>query len=164
MDTVNCKFCGEEILATAQKCKHCNEWLKVECPYCAELIDKDTEKCPHCKSDFELVQQNKSFKNQQKQTETDKDCLINNMPFFIFKAIILIIGVICLFRFGDLGLSIFCVGIIGFYVYFLPTIIADENIHPNTTAIFVVNIFFGVTLIGWVVAMIWAVIKNDRLH
>ena len=28
MDTQNCPFCGEEILATAKKCKHCGEWFE----------------------------------------------------------------------------------------------------------------------------------------
>jgi hypothetical protein len=26
----NCPYCGEEILATAKKCKHCGEWIKEE--------------------------------------------------------------------------------------------------------------------------------------
>jgi hypothetical protein len=28
MDTKNCPFCGEEVLTTAIKCKHCGEWLE----------------------------------------------------------------------------------------------------------------------------------------
>ena len=28
METKNCPFCGEEVLATAKKCKHCGEWLE----------------------------------------------------------------------------------------------------------------------------------------
>lgn len=27
-DTMECPYCGEEILAVAKKCKHCGEWLK----------------------------------------------------------------------------------------------------------------------------------------
>jgi hypothetical protein len=28
METKNCPYCGEEILAAAKKCKHCGEWLE----------------------------------------------------------------------------------------------------------------------------------------
>lgn len=29
-ETTKCPYCGEEILATAKKCKHCGEWLEQE--------------------------------------------------------------------------------------------------------------------------------------
>jgi hypothetical protein len=39
-------------------------------------------------------------------------------------------------------------------VYFLPAIIGrDKN---NATGIFLLNLFFGWTVIGWVIAFIWA--------
>ena len=40
----------------------------------------------------------------------------------------------------------------------LPTIIAYERNHPNLVPIFILNLFFGWTLIGWVGALIWALI------
>jgi hypothetical protein len=46
--------------------------------------------------------------------------------------------------------------VIGFIVYFLPAIIANRR-HPNATAITVVNLFLGWTLVGWVAALVWAV-------
>ncbi len=47
-------------------------------------------------------------------------------------------------------------GIIG-GLYFLPTIVAFKRRRPNQASIAVVNFFLGWTLIGWVVAMAWAV-------
>ena len=29
-ETIKCPYCGEDILATAKKCKHCGEWIKEE--------------------------------------------------------------------------------------------------------------------------------------
>ena len=40
--------------------------------------------------------------------------------------------------------------------YFLPAMIAWTNSRRNTSAIFALNIFLGWTLIGWVVALVWA--------
>ncbi len=55
------------------------------------------------------------------------------------------------------------VGIIGFVVslaiFFLPTITAIARHHRNSLAIFLVNLFFGMTGIGWIVALIWSVLK-----
>ncbi len=44
-------------------------------------------------------------------------------------------------------------------IYFLPTILANKRNHKNVPAIFVINFFLGWTLIGWVVALAWAVME-----
>jgi hypothetical protein len=40
--------------------------------------------------------------------------------------------------------------------YFLPTIVGAVRGQPNTTAIFVMNLLLGWTMLGWVIALIWA--------
>jgi hypothetical protein len=44
--------------------------------------------------------------------------------------------------------------------YFLPVIVAGANKHHNQTAIAVLNLFLGWTLIGWVAALAWACTKS----
>jgi len=44
--------------------------------------------------------------------------------------------------------------------YFLPTIVGFENKKKNAQAIFALNLFLGWTLLGWVVALIWAFTKD----
>lgn len=41
------------------------------------------------------------------------------------------------------------------FLYFIPSIIAYRR--KNRTALFVTNLLFGWTLIGWGIALIWAV-------
>jgi hypothetical protein len=41
-------------------------------------------------------------------------------------------------------------------LYFLPTYEAWKNQHPNVNAIALVNIFLGWSILGWVVAIVWA--------
>ena len=48
----------------------------------------------------------------------------------------------------------------GFLFYFFPSIIAFARSKRDATSIFLLNLFLGWTLIGWVVALIWAS-KND---
>jgi ABC-type sugar transport system permease subunit len=45
--------------------------------------------------------------------------------------------------------------------YFLPFAIAFNKKRANTGAIFALNLFLGWSLIGWVVALIWA-LKEER--
>lgn len=45
----------------------------------------------------------------------------------------------------------------GLTVYFLPTIIALFRNHHQWGAITVINLFFGWTLIGWVLTLAWSV-------
>lgn len=42
------------------------------------------------------------------------------------------------------------------YLYFLPTITAIRRNSPYKAAAIIVNILFGVTLIGWIIALVLA--------
>ncbi len=47
-ETKLCPYCGQEIMATAKKCKHCGKWLEKKCTKCGEWINIDAKKCKHC--------------------------------------------------------------------------------------------------------------------
>ncbi len=49
--------------------------------------------------------------------------------------------------------------LIVFFIYFLPSFVGRKK--KNASAIFILNFFFGWSIIGWVVALIWAVTKED---
>jgi hypothetical protein len=48
----------------------------------------------------------------------------------------------------------------GFALYFLPSIIALARSKRDTLAIFLLNLFLGWSVIGWIVALVWAA-KHD---
>jgi hypothetical protein len=48
----------------------------------------------------------------------------------------------------------------GFVMYFLPSIIALARSKRDIKAILLLNFFLGWSVIGWVVALVWAV-KTD---
>lgn len=47
-------------------------------------------------------------------------------------------------------------------LYFLPAIIAHSK--REFAAIFIVNLLFGWTFIGWIIALIWACAAEPRPH
>jgi nucleoside permease NupC len=47
-------------------------------------------------------------------------------------------------------------------LYFLPTQIASKRKNKNINSIFVINLFFGWTLLGWCISLAWALIKEDN--
>ncbi len=46
--------------------------------------------------------------------------------------------------------------------YFLPFLIADHKKHKKLPAIFGLNLLFGWTIIGWIVALVWAYSGNKE--
>ena len=46
--------------------------------------------------------------------------------------------------------------------YFLPTIIAIKRKSPHTTAVVILNFFLGVTLLGWIIALVLASKQPQR--
>jgi len=57
-----------------------------------------------------------------------------------------------------LGISLLIAGII----YIMPSIIAFRRNHPNRWIILVINIAFGGTIIGWGIALVWAMRAAHR--
>ncbi|WP_433966468.1 superinfection immunity protein [Tunturiibacter gelidiferens] len=47
-------------------------------------------------------------------------------------------------------------------IYWYPTLLAKRRHHNNFGSIKLVNLFFGWTFIGWVVALIWAASDTSR--
>jgi hypothetical protein len=58
------------------------------------------------------------------------------------------------------GLGGFLIFGLGLAVYLLPTIVGSSK--SNIGAIFVLNLFLGWTLIGWVVALVWAMTNDEK--
>jgi hypothetical protein len=59
-------------------------------------------------------------------------------------------------------LSVLLVLFIGI-IYLIPAIIASRRSHPYSGRIFALNLFLGWTTIGWLGALIWALIKPGPL-
>jgi Superinfection immunity protein len=63
---------------------------------------------------------------------------------------------------GDLlivGIIFLIIGL----VYILPSIVAFRRDHPNRWLILVINLAFGSTIIGWGIALAWAIRAVHRL-
>jgi hypothetical protein len=65
----------------------------------------------------------------------------------------------------DTALAIFLV--IGFLIagiiYIMPSIVAFRRNHPNRWIILIINVAFGGTLIGWGIALVWAMRAAHRV-
>lgn len=48
-------------------------------------------------------------------------------------------------------------------LYLLPTFEAWLKNHPNLTSIALVNVFLGWSLIGWIVALVWALKQPEKV-
>lgn len=61
------------------------------------------------------------------------------------------------------GEPILLISSIGFsiLIYIIPTIVAYNKKHTNRLGIFLLNIFFGWTILGWIGALIWACILGN---
>jgi hypothetical protein len=59
----------------------------------------------------------------------------------------------------SLGLLEILLVVLIFGFYFLPTLIAFLRQHKNKLAIFLLNLLLGWTVLGWVVSLVWSVIR-----
>lgn len=57
---------------------------------------------------------------------------------------------------------LFIPGIVTQCICFLPYLIANIKSHPQETAIFVLNLLAGWTIIAWIIALVWAFAEPKR--
>jgi len=85
--------------------------------------------------------------------------MLNNKYLKVLISVIaLIIGYYMIKLAVNNILIVLMLGLIGFstMIYMLPSIIAYKRNHLNIACVVLVNIFFGWTLLGWLIALIWA--------
>jgi len=59
-------------------------------------------------------------------------------------------------------MKLITISIISLLIYFFPTMIGSDK--KDSTAIFILNLLLGWTLVGWVVALVWAASKDDKTN
>ena len=59
-------------------------------------------------------------------------------------------------------LLLILIAVVAFGIHFLPTFVAGSRHVHNFWWIFLINFFFGWTLIGWVIALVWALQDRPR--
>ena len=64
-----CTYCGEEVLATAKKCKHCGKWLEKQCPQCSEWVNAEAKKCRFCGYWFDAWQRRLQEKAEEEKNK-----------------------------------------------------------------------------------------------
>ncbi len=73
-----------------------------------------------------------------------------------------ILGGMLTFLVGLPILVIILIAVVAFVIHFLPVFVAGSRHAKNFWWIFLINFFFGWTLIGWVIALVWALQDEPR--
>ena len=123
------------------------------CPYCGSNIPANAKKCMNCGEWLTSHIQ-----------EKDKPKSELHIGGFI-EGIICIILVIYMFNnnfdFSDGLMFLILILYIALHIYFLPSLIADERRTQYTCAIFALNLLLGLTVVGWIGSLIWALSLPD---
>ena len=164
-----CRHCGNEIRSDAKKCKFCKKELEIEntpdmfCKRCKAPVNEADNFCQYCGAIFNIPE---DLDNHEKHN-------INGIPYnlgIFLKALTLSFAVTVFSTSGKDMTSggtfiyysvAFLISEVFLYIYFLPSIIAIENNKPNMFFLYICNLFLGVTIVGWFIALKFALSKDD---
>jgi len=134
-------------------CPHCPQSLVVDSAGSGEWIN-----CPNCKSAIEIPSQTEP--TFSKDSFSRKSFRSNSfVDFVIGNRLLKYLAVICAIVFTAYYFFPLIILAAALALYFIPSIVGRDK--KNKEGIFILNFFLGWTGIGWVIALIWAVLKED---
>jgi hypothetical protein len=186
---MDCVSCGANIKVSAKFCDSCGVVLEgqqantqtdtKQCPYCAEWIKNLAVKCRFCQSDLDFHSPNMNVSQKIKSDSRESHDLLtitsggyaNSRSSWrelaghslgglgalgsVFLGLMLL-GCCAAIGPGALVLLPF----FGFPLYFIPTIVAALKGKKNFASIATLNLLLGWTVIGWIIALVWAMAKD----
>ncbi len=156
-----CRHCGNEIKIDAKKCKYCKKELDIPdtpelfCTKCKAPVNTEDNFCQRCGAIFNIP----DFEPPAKHN-------IHEIPYHLGILLKAFAASFAITVFAASGKEIsvggmivyylisFIVSEIFLYIYFLPSILAIENNKPNVLVLYLCNLLFGVTVIGWLVTLV----------
>lgn len=143
------------------------EYRKIPCPLCQGNIEFPTEAlgqlapCPHCAQEIVLeAVQSIELPARRRGHPTHGWWVSFVIVFASIIGLWFVLGFVfwAIFSKDPLGevigpLALFLLAAL---VYFIPSIVAKHRKARNCEGIFLLNLFLGWTLLGWVGALIWA--------
>ena len=167
-----CRYCGNIIDVDMENCEYCGQYLYKErdnddiyCAKCKAPVNTDDNFCQKCGAVFNVPEQS---------YDTPMLHNISGIPYnviILLKSIALSAAVTVFSTVGKetaltQGIIFFVIAFIVaeifLYLYFLPSIIAIENNSSNTYSVYVCNLLFGVTVIGWFICLHFALSSKKR--
>ena len=163
-----CRHCGNEIKSDAKKCKYCKREVNIPdtpelyCTKCKAPVNTEDNFCQRCGAIFNIP----DFEPPAKHN-------VHEIPYnigILLKALAVSFAITVFATSGkDVtsgGMAVyfitaFIISEIFLYIYFLPTILAIEKNKDNALFLYVCNLLFGITIIGWFAALVIA-IKQDE--
>lgn len=162
-----CRYCGQVLYSDAETCDYCGRYLFKEhdnpdlvCTKCKSPVNTDDNFCQKCGAVFNIPSEPiEPLPVRHNIAEIPYNIIV------FFTSIAVSIAATVFFTVGkeiNIG-QIFVYWGVAFvaseillYIYFLPSIIAIENNNTNAYFIYVCNLLFGVTVVGWIVALVFA--------
>lgn len=150
---------------------------KIACPFCGGHVEfeqahyGEVAPCPHCGEDIVLEQtiEVRIPRHEWKRKVAGHSKSIGLAAIAI--AVACLAGVAILSGSSQLGqvltgafgiIAALTLMVLALGFYFLPAIVAWQRSHRNTAAILVLNLLLGWTLLGWALALVWAVYQEKK--
>ena len=163
-ETKICRFCGNVLYRDEQKCSYCKKDLNIEdtpdmfCKKCKAPVNEGDYFCQRCGAIFNIPEEIVPEKHNMAGIPYHIGILLTSFAVSFAITILATAGKETNFFSSFIFYSIaFVAAEAALYIYFLPSIIAIENNHPNTLLIYIFNLLSGITIIGWIVTLIFAI-------